>query len=86
MDGTLVILRGDVESVQHLRCSLDNFNTATGLCIKYSKSVLVLMHVAPLLSSSVSTSSAASWRPSSALWADYVVEPYGQARAGELHP
>lgn len=55
-DDTLVIMRAEAEGVARLRVILDQFATATGLVINFSKSTLVPMHVdAAVLAAVVAT-------------------------------
>jgi len=44
-DDTLLLLRGEVEDVQHLKRLLDQFSAATGLLINYHKSTAVPLHM-----------------------------------------
>lgn len=46
-DDTLIILRAEVGAARRLRRLLHQFERSTGLCINYSKSTIVPMHVAP---------------------------------------
>ncbi|GJN28650.1 hypothetical protein PR202_gb16799 [Eleusine coracana subsp. coracana] len=44
-DDTLIVARADEPAVSHLKHQLQRFSKATGMCINYSKSTLVPMHV-----------------------------------------
>jgi len=44
-DDTLILTKGDVPSMLALKQILDNFSTATGLCINFQKSTFVPMNV-----------------------------------------
>jgi hypothetical protein len=44
-DDTLLLVRGELEDVQSLRLMLDQFASATGLQINYSKSTAVPIHM-----------------------------------------
>uniref|UniRef100_A0A0A8XZ47 Reverse transcriptase domain-containing protein n=1 Tax=Arundo donax TaxID=35708 RepID=A0A0A8XZ47_ARUDO len=44
-DDTLVILKGELTQIRHLKTILSQFSTATGLQINYSKSTFLPMHI-----------------------------------------
>lgn len=46
-DDTIILLCADMESVQHLKLTLDSFSTSTGLVINFSKCMTTPMHVFP---------------------------------------
>ncbi|CAO2039804.1 unnamed protein product [Urochloa humidicola] len=54
-DDTLVITRGDIQSMTTLKSILDDFSAATGLSINFHKSTFVPMHVAPAEATSMAT-------------------------------
>uniref|UniRef100_A0A0A9EF20 Reverse transcriptase domain-containing protein n=1 Tax=Arundo donax TaxID=35708 RepID=A0A0A9EF20_ARUDO len=44
-DDTLIVLRGELDQVPRLKVILDNFSSATGLHINFSKSTFLPMHI-----------------------------------------